>query len=71
MSAVQPEAVARARSREAGLMPLSRVIPEQYEELLAAKVERVSRLLDPYAVPEPSIFRSALTGFRMRAEFRM
>ncbi len=71
MSAVQPEAVARARSRGAELMPLSRVIPEQYEELLAAKVERVSRLLDPYAVPEPSIFRSALTGFRMRAEFRM
>ncbi|MEH6588134.1 MAG: tRNA (uridine(54)-C5)-methyltransferase TrmA [Halioglobus sp.] len=52
-------------------MPLSRVIPKQYDELLAEKVARVRHLLAPYGMPEPDVHASPVTGFRMRAEFRM
>lgn len=52
-------------------MPLSRVKPEHYEALLASKVARVSDLLLPCGATSPEVFRSPVTGFRMRAEFRM
>jgi len=52
-------------------MPLSAVIPSQYDSLLSAKVDGSKALLAPYSVPEPDVFPSAPTGYRMRAEFRM
>lgn len=52
-------------------MPLSNVKPEQYEELLAAKVARVSDMMRPFDAPPAEVYRSPATGFRMRAEFRM
>jgi tRNA (uracil-5-)-methyltransferase len=52
-------------------MPLSKVQPELYEDLLATKVNRVNTLMAPFSPPVPDIYRSPLTGFRMRAEFRM
>ena len=52
-------------------MPLSAVNPGRYQQLLDAKVARVSTLLAPYSPPAPVVYPSAPTGFRMRAEFRM
>jgi tRNA (uracil-5-)-methyltransferase len=52
-------------------MPLSRVIPAQYQPLLADKVSTVRELLSPYSPPSPDVFASQPTGFRLRAEFRM
>lgn len=52
-------------------MPLSRVQPEHYETLLADKASSATSLLAPFNPPAPQIFRSAKTGFRLRAEFRI
>ena len=52
-------------------MPLSRVEPSRYTELLNEKAQRVKALLSPYSPPEPEIFVSPPIGFRMRAEFRI
>lgn len=52
-------------------MPLSRVQPSRYEELLQEKAATVAALLAPFNPPEPEIFASSPTGFRMRAEFRV
>ncbi len=52
-------------------MPLSAVNPGCYQQLLDAKVARVSALLAPCSPPAPVVYPSAPTGFRMRAEFRM
>jgi tRNA (uracil-5-)-methyltransferase len=52
-------------------MPLSAIQPERYEELLADKILQVTNLLKPFSPPSPEIFKSQLTRFRMRAEFRV
>lgn len=52
-------------------MPLSHIQPDNYEALLAEKVETVATLLQAYCKDAPDVFRSQATGFRMRAEFRM
>jgi tRNA (uracil-5-)-methyltransferase len=52
-------------------MPLSNVIPDQYQPLLAAKCARVSALLAPFKPPVAEVFPSAPLAFRMRAEFRI
>ena len=52
-------------------MPLSAVQPDRYEELLAAKVERVQAKFRDFEAPAPTVFSSPSSGFRMRAEFRM
>lgn len=52
-------------------MPLSRVQPERYKQLLREKVQAVTPLFAPFDAPEPEIFNSAPTGFRQRAEFRI
>lgn len=44
---------------------------EQYENLLAQKVDKLSQLLAPFNPPEFEIFRSPTSHFRMRAEFRI
>tara|TARA_R110001592_G_scaffold363036_1_gene679401 strand:- start:15308 stop:16402 length:1095 start_codon:yes stop_codon:yes gene_type:complete len=52
-------------------MPLSNVIPAQYQALLAAKSARVSELLAPFKPPAAEVFASAPLAYRMRAEFRI
>jgi tRNA (uracil-5-)-methyltransferase len=52
-------------------MPLSNVIPDQYQTLLAAKCARVSELLAPFKPPAAEIFPSSPAAYRMRAEFRL
>lgn len=52
-------------------MPLSSFDPTRYDELLATKTARVQALLAPYGAPEPEVIASPVTGFRMRAEFRL
>jgi tRNA (uracil-5-)-methyltransferase len=52
-------------------MPLSRIDPSAYEQLLTEKVARVRHLMAPLAVPEPEVYSSPTLGFRMRAEFRV
>lgn len=52
-------------------MPLSNIQPQRYDALLREKVAATEALLGPYEVPEPQVFPSPPTGFRMRAEFRI
>ncbi len=52
-------------------MPLSRVLPDHYEGLLAQKVHAVVTLMSPFSTPAPAVYPSEPTGFRLRAEFRM
>lgn len=52
-------------------MPLSRIDPTHYEELLAEKAERVRALFAPLDAPELEIYSSPPLAFRMRAEFRL
>ncbi len=52
-------------------MPLSAVEPGRYAQLLQAKCARVCALLAPFSPPEPTVYPSQPTGFRMRAEFRI
>ena len=52
-------------------MPLSRIAPQNYAQLLQTKTETVAALLAPYSPPAPDIIASPSSGFRMRAEFRV
>ena len=52
-------------------MPLSRVDPARYRELLSEKVQVTTDLLAPFSPPVPQVFSSQPSAFRMRAEFRM
>lgn len=52
-------------------MPLSHYRPQDYQALLDAKVERTTALLAPYDAPQPQVYPSPPSGFRMRAEFRL
>ncbi|EKT54075.1 tRNA (uridine(54)-C5)-methyltransferase TrmA [Providencia burhodogranariea] len=44
---------------------------EHYELQLAEKVERLKNMMAPYAAPEPEVFESPESHYRMRAEFRL
>ena len=52
-------------------MPLSAVVPSQYNTLLNEKVAKTCALIAPFAPPAPDIFPSTPLAYRMRAEFRM
>ncbi len=45
--------------------------PDNYDALLSAKVARVREQFADFDPPEPDVFASPPSGFRMRAEFRM
>ncbi|WP_115717119.1 tRNA (uridine(54)-C5)-methyltransferase TrmA [Gallaecimonas mangrovi] len=47
------------------------IYPEQYQQQLADKAERLSELMQPFAAPAPTIFASSPSHYRMRAEFRV
>ncbi len=44
---------------------------EQYELQLAEKVDRLKKMVAPFNAPEPDVFRSPDSHYRMRAEFRL
>jgi tRNA (uracil-5-)-methyltransferase len=44
---------------------------EQYEAQLAEKVVRLQKMMVPFAAPVPEVFRSPVSHYRMRAEFRL
>jgi tRNA (uracil-5-)-methyltransferase len=44
---------------------------EQYEAQLAEKVVRLQSMMAPHNAPVPEVFRSPVSHYRMRAEFRM
>ena len=44
---------------------------EQYEAQLAEKVVRLQSLMTPFSAPLPEVFRSPVSHYRMRAEFRI
>lgn len=43
----------------------------QYDAQLAEKKDRLTSMMVPFSAPEPEIFRSPLSHYRMRAEFRI
>ncbi len=45
--------------------------PTQYAAQLAEKQARLQALLAPFAAPEPEVFDSPATHYRLRAEFRL
>ncbi|WP_058913640.1 tRNA (uridine(54)-C5)-methyltransferase TrmA [Entomohabitans teleogrylli] len=44
---------------------------EQYEAQLAEKVVRLQSMMTPFSAPVPEVFRSPVSHYRMRAEFRI
>ena len=52
-------------------IPSINYAPEQYEQLLDEKAQRITQLLAPFNPPSPAIFSSPKKHFRMRAEFRI
>ncbi|MEC5343459.1 tRNA (uridine(54)-C5)-methyltransferase TrmA [Brenneria populi] len=44
---------------------------EQYDNQLAQKTERLSNMMASFNAPKPAVFRSPVTHYRMRAEFRI
>lgn len=44
---------------------------EQYDTQLAEKVSRLEAMMAPFSAPAPEIFRSPVSHYRMRAEFRI
>lgn len=44
---------------------------EQYDAQLAEKVARLQSMMAPFSAPEPEVFRSPVSHYRMRAEFRI
>ncbi|MGV7962471.1 tRNA (uridine(54)-C5)-methyltransferase TrmA [Photorhabdus tasmaniensis] len=44
---------------------------ESYEQQLAEKVSRLKSMMAPFQTPEPEVFRSPVSHYRMRAEFRI
>jgi len=51
-------------------MSFTDIQPEQYEQQLAGKANRLATLLHPFNAPDPDIFSSPAKEFRMRAEFK-
>ncbi len=44
---------------------------EQYDAQLAEKVARLETMMAPFSAPETEVFRSPVSHYRMRAEFRI
>ena len=53
------------------ILPSMNFQPKLYGQLLDQKVKNVCNLLRDINLPSPSIFPSNISGFRMRAEFRI
>jgi len=44
---------------------------EDYDAQLAEKVSRLETMMTPFAAPDVEVFRSPVSHYRMRAEFRL
>lgn len=44
---------------------------EHYDDQLAEKTTRLREMMAPFDAPEPTVFRSPVSHYRMRAEFRI
>ena len=44
---------------------------DQYDAQLAEKVTRLQTMMTPFSAPAPEVFRSPVSHYRMRAEFRI
>src|SRR5471030_2550409 len=44
---------------------------EQYDDQLAEKTARLTAMMSPFNAPQPDVFRSPVSHYRMRAEFRV
>lgn len=44
---------------------------ERYDDQLAEKTARLKTMMSPFMAPEPEVFRSPVSHYRMRAEFRI
>ncbi|MFD3248774.1 tRNA (uridine(54)-C5)-methyltransferase TrmA [Rahnella aquatilis] len=44
---------------------------EHYDDQLAEKTARLTAMMSPYNAPQPDVFRSPVSHYRMRAEFRV
>ena len=44
---------------------------EEYDAQLAEKVSRLETMMTPFAAPDVEVFRSPVSHYRMRAEFRL
>lgn len=44
---------------------------EQYDDQLAEKTARLTAMMTPFQAPAPEVFRSPVSHYRMRAEFRV
>jgi tRNA (uracil-5-)-methyltransferase len=53
------------------LMNPNRLPIEQYDSQLSAKVARLNAMMAPFFAPEPQVFPSPQSHYRMRAEFRI
>jgi len=63
-------------ARQAGLLPGLKMTPEQlpidqYDAQLAEKVSRLQTMMTPFTAPDVEVFRSPVSHYRMRAEFRI
>jgi len=63
-------------ARQAGLLPGLKMTPEQlpidqYDAQLAEKVSRLEAMMTPFTAPDVEVFRSPVSHYRMRAEFRI
>ncbi len=52
-------------------MAISQVRPDQYESQLQMKRDRMAALFERFNPPEMELYRSPVTNYRMRAEFRV
>lgn len=52
-------------------MPLQHIVPAQYSQLLAEKVDRFTEAFAPFGVADPTVIASEPLHFRLRAEFRI
>ncbi|NYA45147.1 tRNA (uridine(54)-C5)-methyltransferase TrmA [Serratia fonticola] len=44
---------------------------ERYDDQLVEKTARLKTMMSPFTAPEPEVFRSPVSHYRMRAEFRI
>lgn len=52
-------------------MPLQKILPSQYDKLLAEKIACFKQDFASVSLPEPAVFPSPPLHFRLRAEFRI
>ncbi len=52
-------------------MQPGQIFPEHYDKLLSEKVSAMKALFSPFSMPEPAVYESPKSHYRLRAEFRV